>query len=265
MIAPKRRSIFFIVGAIMVEKYITEEVWIKIFNFLKQYKGIYCGENSKCKRFIEAIFWMARTGAQWRELFETFGKWNSVFSRFNRWSKRGVWQKLLEFCSQDSDLEYVMIDSTIIRAHACAAGYGNQREQGLGRSKGGFTSKIHLKVDALSNPLKTIITSGNTNDITQAEALLEGTFHSYVLADKGYDSRPLRESLIRKNCTPVIPSRSNALNPYKYDKHIYKERHSIECFFSKVKYFRRIFSRFDKSARNFASFIAFVGSLIWLL
>ncbi len=113
----------------MVEKYITEEVWIKIFNFLKQYKGIYCGENSKCKRFIEAIFWMARTGAQWRELFETFGKWNSVFSRFNRWSKRGVWQKLLEFCSQDSDLEYVMIDSTIIRAHACAAGYGNQREQ----------------------------------------------------------------------------------------------------------------------------------------
>ncbi|MBA3751470.1 transposase [Candidatus Dependentiae bacterium] len=68
---------------------------------------------------------------------------------------------------------------------------------------------------------------------------------------------------MEKNCTPVIPSRSNALNPCKYDKQIYKERHVIEYFFSKVKYFRRIFSRFDTSACNFASFIAFVGSLIW--
>ncbi len=64
MIAPKKRSKWFIVGAIMVEKYITEEVWIKIFSFLKQCRGIYCGQSSKCKTFIEAIFWMARSGAQ---------------------------------------------------------------------------------------------------------------------------------------------------------------------------------------------------------
>ncbi len=94
--------------------------------------------------------------------------------------------------------------------------------------------------------------------------LEEPFIHTYVLADKGYDSRPLRESLMRKNCTPVIPFRSNSLNPCKYDKHLYKERHTIKCFFSKVKYFRRIFSGFDKSDRNFSSFIAFVRSLIWL-
>ncbi len=162
----------------MVEKYITEEVWIKIFSFLKGCKHIYCGQSSKCTLCLEAIFWMARTGAQWRELREKFGNGNSVFSRFTRWSKRGVWQKLLECCSQDPDLEKVMIDSTIIRAHACAAGYGDQARQGLGRSKDGFTSKILLKVDSLANPLKTSITPGNSHDITQAEALLEGTSHS---------------------------------------------------------------------------------------
>ncbi len=141
----------------MVEKYITEEVWIKIFSFLKGCKRIHCGQSGKCKLFIAAIFWMARTGAQWRELLEKFGKWNTVFSRFKRWSKMDVWQKLLEFCSEDPDLEYVMIDSTIIRAHACAAGYGDQAQQGLGRSKGGFTSKIHLKVDSLGNLSKLLL------------------------------------------------------------------------------------------------------------
>lgn len=264
MIAPERTVNFFIVGAIMVKKYITKEAWGKIFNFLKGHKNVHCGKSTNCKLFIEAVFWMMRTGAQWRELPEKLGKWNSIFSRFNRWSKRGIWQDLLQFCAQDPDLEYVMIDSTIMRAHASAAGYGDQVEQGLGRSKGGFTCKVHLKVDSLGNPLKIIITPGNSNDITQADALLEGISNAYVIADKGYDSKPLRDKLIKNNCTPVIPSRSNALNPYQYDKHIYKERHLIECFFSKIKYFRRIFSRFDKSARNFASFIAFVGAFIWL-
>ncbi len=90
----------------------------------------------------------------------------------------GGWQKLLELCSQEPDLEYVMIHSTIIRAHACAAGYDDQTKQGLGRSKGGITSKIHLKVDAVGNPLKTIITSGNLIDSTQSKALLEETSYS---------------------------------------------------------------------------------------
>jgi len=68
----------------------------------------------------------------------------------------------MNFCIEDPDLEYVMIDSTIVRAHACAAGLGKQGEQGLGRSKGGFTSKIHAKVDALGLPLKFIVTALST-------------------------------------------------------------------------------------------------------
>ncbi len=98
-----------------------------------------------------------------------------------------------------------MIDTTIVQAHASAAGYGNQAEQGFGRSKGGFSAKIHLIVDALGNPLKIIITPGTSHDITQAEALLENISNAYVVADKGYDSKLLRNNLLEKSCIPVIP------------------------------------------------------------
>ena len=249
----------------MKKEYINKVAWSKIFSFLQTQKNIYMKTEIKCKKFLEAVFWMARTGAQWRELPEEYGKWNSVFSRFNAWSRKQIWDQILEFCSQDRDLEYIMIDATIIRAHACAAGYGQQEAEGLGRSKGGFTSKIHVKVDALGNPLKFLITAGQRNDITQAPELLKDIAGSeYALGDKGYDSKEIRELIKQQNCTPVIPYRSNSNVQSDYDKHIYKERHAIECFFSKIKHFRRIFSRFDKSVRNFASFLAFVGACIWL-
>lgn len=248
----------------MGKEYINEVAWRKIFCFLKRSKDIYPGTEAKCKNFLEAIYWMVRTGAQWRELPEKYGKWNSVFSRFNGWSKKHMWNKLLEFCAQDPDLEYVMIDATIVRAHACAAGYGDQEAQGLGRSKGGFTCKIHAKVDALGNLLKIIITAGQRNDITQANALLQDVFDSYIIADKGYAFDIVRSQIIEQRCKSVMPPRSNAVNPWEYDKHIYKERHVIECFFSKIKHFRRVFSRFDKSARNFAAFLSFVGIILWL-
>jgi transposase len=248
----------------MNKEYINEAAWSKILNFLKSLKRIYIMSEASCKRFIEAIYWMSRTGAQWRELPRYYGLWNSVFHRFNEWSKKNIWDELLGYCAQDPDLENIMIDATIVRAHACAAGYGDQETEGLGRSKGGFSSKIHAKVDALGNPLKIIITAGQRNEITQAERLLEGVRDSNVLGDKGYDCNELRAQLKSKNCTAVIPPRSNRIENIPYDKDTYKERHAIECFFSKIKYFRRVFSRFDKSARNFGAFLSFVGAVIWL-
>lgn len=248
----------------MKKEYINEVAWSKVFIFLKSCKNIYAGKEKSCKNFVEAIFWMARTGAQWRELPEQYGKWNSIFSRFNAWAKKKVWDQLLQFCSEDPDLEYIMIDATIVRAHACAAGYGKQNEEALGRSKGGFSTKIHAKVDALGNPLKITLTAGQRHDITQADILLHGVANAHVIGDRGYNSDKLRSNLIQQNCNPVIPSRSNSKNPQQYDEYIYKERHAIECFFSKIKQFRRIFSRFDKSARNFAAFLSFVGVCIWL-
>jgi len=248
----------------MKKQYINETSWNKIFNFLKQQKNIYIKAEKACKRFVEAVFWMVRTGAQWRELPESYGKWNSIFSRFNDWSKKQIWNLLHGFCINDPDLEYVMIDATVVRAHACAAGYKKQNSEGLGRTSGGFTSKIHASVDALGNPLRFIITVGQQHDITQANTLLTGIVNAHVIADKAYDSNDLRLTLTKQDCIPVIPSRSNSKDPHLYDKYIYKERNTIECFFSKIKHFRRIFSRFDKSLRNFASFLSFVGAIIWL-
>jgi transposase len=157
-----------------------------------------------------------------------------------------------------------MLDSTIVRAHPCAAGYGNQEKEGLGRSHGGFTSKIHTKVDALGNPLKFIITSGQRSDFTKAEEVLEDVTGAFVLGDKGYDSDSFRSKIKSQGCIAVIPGKSNRKVVLNYDKHIYKERNLIERFFSKIKHFRRIFSRFDKSAINFKSALSFVGAIIWL-
>lgn len=209
---------------------------------------------------MEAIFWMARTGAQWRELPERYGKWNSIFKRFNAWAKKNIWSELMDFCIEDPDLECVAIDSTIVRAHACAAGYGDQDKEGLGRSKGGFSSKIHVKVDALGNPLKVIITPGQRNDITQAKELLEGHAYENALGDKGYDSADLREHIKKQGGNPIVPSRSNSKKPADYDKHLYGDRHVVECFISKIKYFRRVFSRFDKISKKFRFLYIICGS-----
>ena len=74
------------------------------------------------RNFVDAVLWIARTGAHWRELPEQFGAWNSVFQRYNRWSKAGVWEQVFRTLSGDPDFEYVMIDSTSVRAHQHSAG-----------------------------------------------------------------------------------------------------------------------------------------------
>ena len=74
------------------------------------------------RMFVEGVLWIVRTGAPWRDLPEVFGEWNSVFRRFSRWSEKGVWQRIFEALSDDPDFEYLIVDSTIIRAHQHASG-----------------------------------------------------------------------------------------------------------------------------------------------
>ena len=170
----------------------------------------------------------------------------------------------MDFCIKDPDLEWIMIDATVVRAHACAAGFSKQSKQGLGRSKGGFTSKIHAKVDALGNPLKFIVTPGQESDFCQADHMLENTSSAYVLCDRGYDSDNFRSKIKQQKCIPVIPGRRNRAAQIDYDKWLYRERNLIERFFSKIKYHRRIFSRFDKSIQSFIGFLSFAGAILWL-
>ena len=249
-----------------MDYHIKEQDWEQIFNFLHTVKGLHTTNKVKLRQFIEAVWYMARSGCQWRLLPKSYGLWRTVHWRFKSWSDKGIWLKLFEHFHIEPDKETFMIDATIIRAHACSAGYrkNSQNEEALGRSMGGFTTKIHALVDGLGNPLKFILTPGQRQEITQAENLTKGISEAMLLADKAYDSNALVESLEDKGCTVVIPSKKNRKKPRDYDKHVYKERHLIECFFGKLKQFRRLFSRFDKIASVFMSFLNFVGALIWL-
>lgn len=246
--------------------YIKDQAWKFIFAFLSGFKFLHTSHESSLRKFVEAIWYICRTGCQWRLLPKAYVGWRSIHKRFKRWSDKGIWLQLFEYCQNEPDLESHMIDATIIRAHACSAGYGKDsgKIQALGRSRGGFTTKIHARTDALGYPLQFILTPGQRHEITQAENLTENISKATLIADKGYDSAAFVKSLEKKSCTIVIPSRSNRKTPREYDKHVYKERHLIECFFGKIKNFRRIFSRFDKTAGVFMSFLNFVGTLIWI-
>jgi len=106
----------------MTKVRLTDDQWTKIRDFLWQDPNAYVGNEANCRRFVEAVNWISRSGSQWRLLPDEYGKWNSVFKRFQRWCENGVWERMLSHFADDPDLENGMMDSTIIRAHPCAAG-----------------------------------------------------------------------------------------------------------------------------------------------
>jgi transposase len=139
-----------------------------------------------------------------------------------------------------------------------------QTAQALGRSRGGFSTKIHMSVDGLGNPLRLRLTRGERHDITQAIPLIDGYTCAYVLADRGYDADAFIEFILSHHAIPVIPPKANRTLPRDFDPWRYHERQLVECFMNKIKHFRRVFSRFDKLAKRYLGFLSFVSSLIWL-
>lgn len=187
---------------------IPAKMWDNIYSFLKSVKSLHVKDEKRTRRFMEGVWYVLRTGCQWRLLPSCYGHWRQIHRRYKAWSDRSIWSTLMSSVS-DIDEQAVMLDATIVRAHACVSGYiknGNEI-QALGRSKGGFTTKIHALVDALGNPIKFILTGGHRNDITQAAELLKEQRNTIVLADKGYDSNEFIDVLEKQGCTAVIPSR----------------------------------------------------------
>lgn len=248
-----------------MQYYINSRSWELILAFLETEKGIHTEDKNSLKMFVEGIWYITKSGIQWRLLPSFYGCWRAAHRRFQRWCEKKIWNRLMAFVS-DVDLQEIMIDATIVRAHACAAGYkkNSTKKEALGRSKGGFTTKIHTVVDALGNPIKFILTPGQTNDITQAQELTKDFKNTIVIADKGYDSEQFIDYLLSKGCTPVIPPRKNRKKLRTYDKNLYKERHLVEGLVGKIKHFRRVFSRFEKTANCYLGFLHFVGALLWL-
>jgi putative transposase len=114
----------------MIRHRLTDAQWERIEHLVPGKQGDPGRTGEDNRLFVDAIVWMARTGAPWRDLEAYFGNWNSVFRRFRRWAKAGVWVRLMAAVADDPDFESVIIDGTIIRAHQHAAG-----------AKGGFKNR----------------------------------------------------------------------------------------------------------------------------
>jgi transposase len=112
---------------------LTDEQWEKMLAFLRNEPHAYVGKDeAKCRRALEGMLWIMRSGAAWRLLPAEYGQWNTVYKRFARWGDQGVWERMLTHFAADPDMEHGMVDSTIVRAHPCAA--GAQKKRGPGGS-----------------------------------------------------------------------------------------------------------------------------------
>jgi transposase len=127
---------------------------------------------------------------------------------------------------------------------------GTADDQALGRSRGGFSTKLHIAVDALGNPLRLCLTGGQRHDSTQAATLLDGLRVDRISADRGYASHAIIDLVHAQGAEVVIPPHQSAKTPHAYDRWWYRERHLVECCIGKIKHFRRVFSRYDKLARR---------------
>ncbi|MBS0648001.1 MAG: IS5 family transposase [Verrucomicrobia bacterium] len=243
-----------------------DDQWERIKDILPGRDG-YVGCTAKDNRlFVEAVLYRYRAGIPWRDLPERFGDWKNIHRRWSRWASNGVWERVFNWLTTDADNEYGMIDSTIVRAHQHSASDKKKDEdQALGRSKGGLSTKIHATVDALGNPTNFALTARQEHDLEGADQLLEEMRQEIVIADKAYDAEErVITPLVRAGKTAVIPSKSNRKEPRDYDKELYKARHLIENFFAKLKQYRAIATRYDKTARIFLSAIYLAASVIWL-
>jgi transposase len=139
------------------------------------------------------------------------------------------------------------------------------QDEAIGLSRGGLSTKIHALVDALGNPLAFLLTAGQAHDLVGADALLPQMAADQLIADKAFDADArVREPLARAGKSAVIPPRPNRLAPADFDRHLYKERHLVENFFCKLKQFRAIATRYDKTARNFLAAVHLAAAIIWL-
>lgn len=101
---------------------LTDQQWQKILPLLLSCPNVYVGQEDECRKFLEAVLWIARSGAQWRLLPTEYGHGNTVYKRFARWSEQGVFEHLHQAFADAPDMEHLLIDSTIVRAHPCSAG-----------------------------------------------------------------------------------------------------------------------------------------------
>ncbi|WP_148259246.1 IS5 family transposase [Polymorphum gilvum] len=215
------------------------------------------------RRFVEAVLWIVRTGSPWRDLPAFFGNWNTVFKRYRDWVKADVFVRLFEACSEEPDMEYAMVDATIVKVHRHGQGAkGGPQSQAIGRSKGGMTTKILALTDALGNLVRFVLLPGHRFDTVGVPPLIEGLSFDALIADKAFDSNAIIADLDERGAKVVISQHPRRAKPLPLDTEMYKWRHLIENFFCKLKEFKRIAMRADKTDTSFIAIIHLAAAVI---
>ena len=121
-----------------------------------------------------------------------------------------------------------------------------------------------MAVRGLGCPVRFTLTAGHKGDAPQADALIEDLPADIVMADTAYDSDALRQAIADKGAVAVIPNNLSRTRKHKLDKHLYAQRHLIECCFAKLKQFRRVATRFEKTARNYLAVVTIAATILWI-
>jgi transposase len=127
-----------------------------------------------------------------------------------------------------------------------------------------LSTKIHLAVRGLGCPVRFLLTAGQAGDAPQAAPLVEGLPAQAVIADTAYDADSFRQVIADQRAQAVIPNNPSRAAKHPLDAHLYAQRHLVECCFSKLKQFRRLATRFEKTARNYRAVITLPAIVLWL-
>ena len=136
-----------------------------------------------------------------------------------------------------------------------------KEDEALGRSRGGFSTKLHLACDTRGQPIEIRLGPGQEHDSRQAELLVGQHQPTAVIADRAYDTDAFRNLLRQRQAEAVIPSLKNRIVKRRYNRKKYKRRNLIERLVNRLKHYRRVATRYEKTARNFTSIVSFAAGL----
>ncbi|MBV8852834.1 MAG: IS5 family transposase [Sinobacteraceae bacterium] len=239
--------------------------WASLMLTIQRIPRAWKRDEAGLRRFCEAVLWVLRTGAPWRDLPESLGHWASVYHRWRRWCLRGWSELIFEHLRPSVPADGVMLaDSTTCKAHRAAAGaaHSTAEAEALGKSRGGLGSKIHACTDGLGRILRLACSPAQHSDLRYARALIAALPATDAALDRGYVSAKLHADLARQGCTVHTPPQKDMRNPPPWDKAIYARRHRIETMFSRFKDCARVALRRDKTRRSWMGFVHLAATRI---
>ena len=206
------------------------------------------------RRVINGILWRFRAGTPWRDVPERYGPRTTLYNRFTRWRAAGVWDRILDAISEAYDGDIVMIDSSCVRVHQHgAAGKKGGDDQGcMGHSRGGLTTKIHALVDAGGRPMRLKLTPGQASNAPVGTEFVDHLDEGATLiADRAYDTNPIREGAAARGVWANIPPRVIRKQAFSFSPWVYRQRNLVERFFNRIKQFRGLATRYDRRPDNY--------------